>query len=1132
MGRRSRNVLLPALLFAAAHLGLAPASRAQAGVPPTFVSTTLPDGAVGVLYGADIDVVGGFQPYTFTITSGALPPGFQLTTAQSGNVNGGHVFGGPPAAAGTFMFGVTVSDAQGQMASATISLTIGPAPPNTHPSLLNGKYAFLFDTYSDSSGDEEGDAGSLTFDGQGNVTGIADINNLSGVFPATAVTGTYTVGPDNRGFLTLNAAGMPGSFNAALAIGEVYRGQAMAVRLTTFNDNDGNDNVGAGFLRLQDPAAFTQNSFAGTYVFGLAGQDTGLARAGEVGVISFDNALNVTSGMADFNDDGAVGTITSFGGTYTAPDSNGRVVLNLNLTPGGPTTSVTYIISANAGVVLSLTSRDTSGNILLGTATRQLNPGAFTSNSVAGPAVARFSSPGQGSSNATIALYTVSAAAGPPTISITADSNNGGTIALGQAFAAPYSVAANGRGVFTIGAAAADTFYLYLAAPDRGYIMDSDSDVNAGDFLPQTGTFPPGSNVFFGQFAAQLHEDVSGIGALLSPATFNIVGDDSHVGGRLTYGGTLGAVTFAANAAGHVTLSGTGAGTLYGYVVSPYETDFFDAVDTTGMNSTHPELFVAQTIAAPPGTPSPGAVAVGFATPVPAGTTAQSSPVTITNGGQGPIAFPAVDTSNSPDFSVAGTCLPVSSLPIVQPGGTCTLVVTFMPTGSTPVGTPLNESLIVQSDGTSNVTLMLTGTASSGGAAQLAPNPFMFASPVRTGQSLTVTAAVTLSNTGTGPFDVTGVTNAADFSASGQCLAGLPVTVQADSSCTIDLTFAPLAGAAPGALAETITIATSNGTLMLTVKGTATAPAVTLAPASVAFGAVNVGTPATSSVMLTNSGTAALNVSGISITGANAADFMQTNNCTLVAAGAFCTVNLTFTPSAAGTESATLQIADDATGSPQTIPLNGTGASTSAGFTLTVPAAPGGGNGTTVSVLPGDTAVFTLTLQPNPGFVGQISLACMSGIPATIATAAPTMIDVTMSPSPAVTVTCTLQTNCVTSLVGPSAPGTPPSAPLTAPFAAAASGLALLLAFASRKLATAAETQRRFAGPAWLARLAPICASLALFLFVVTWTACVHNDPPAIPNAPTTPAGVYQIQVVATTQHGGKQTVSLTVHVI
>jgi hypothetical protein len=63
----------------------------------------------------------------------------------------------------------------------------------------------------------------------------------------------------------------------------------------------------------------------------------------------------------------------------------------------------------------------------------------------------------------------------------------------------------------------------------------------------------------------------------------------------------------------------------------------------------------------------------------------------------------------------------------------------------------------------------------------------------------------------------------------------------------------------------------------------------------------------------------------------------------------------------------------------------------------------------------------------------------------------------------------------------------------------------------------------------WAMRLAP---ALVLLVLVTAWTGCVSNPPPAIPNAPTTPAGVYQLPVVATAPGGVKQTITLTIHVI
>jgi hypothetical protein len=79
-----------------------------------------------------------------------------------------------------------------------------------------------------------------------------------------------------------------------------------------------------------------------------------------------------------------------------------------------------------------------------------------------------------------------------------------------------------------------------------------------------------------------------------------------------------------------------------------------------------------------------------------------------------------------------------------------------------------------------------------------------------------------------------------------------------------------------------------------------------------------------------NSGNAVLTLSGtglgITITGANASFFSQTSTCgTSLAAGASCEVYVTFKPLAAGTLTATVNIADSAYGSPQKVSLSGTG---------------------------------------------------------------------------------------------------------------------------------------------------------------------------------------------------------------
>jgi hypothetical protein len=91
---------------------------------------------------------------------------------------------------------------------------------------------------------------------------------------------------------------------------------------------------------------------------------------------------------------------------------------------------------------------------------------------------------------------------------------------------------------------------------------------------------------------------------------------------------------------------------------------------------------------------------------------------------------------------------------------------------------------------------------------------------------------------------------------------------------------------------------------------------------------------------LSNSGTAALAISTIVASG----DFAQTNNCgASLGAGSNCRIDLTFSPTAAGTRAGTLSVTDNASGSPHTASLSGTGlAGTAAGtYPITVSGAAG-----------------------------------------------------------------------------------------------------------------------------------------------------------------------------------------------
>src|SRR5208282_4666562 len=82
-------------------------------------------------------------------------------------------------------------------------------------------------------------------------------------------------------------------------------------------------------------------------------------------------------------------------------------------------------------------------------------------------------------------------------------------------------------------------------------------------------------------------------------------------------------------------------------------------------------------------------------------------------------------------------------------------------------------------------------------------------------------------------------------------------------------------------------------------------------------------------VTLKNTGTAALTIASVAITGANASQFGDTSGCGgSLNAGASCNISVTFQPTSLGSQSAALTITDNAAGSPHTVTLSGTGSGT------------------------------------------------------------------------------------------------------------------------------------------------------------------------------------------------------------
>ena len=975
----------------------------SAGGGITFTSTTLFGGAVTVPYGADILVTGGTPPYTFAVANGSsLPTGFSLDATTTGNAAAGHVSNIAPTTAGTFTFGVTVTDSSSPTltGNATISLTVAAMPANTLPGLLKGKYAMLLRGFNEVTGVEEGVVGSLTLDGTGNITGGAvDINSTgagsAGILSNVATTGVYVIGSDNRGVMSIKPAGqVPAIF--AFSVGNVLNGVATTADMTSFTDVSGSGEVAAGSLRLQDPTSFNNAAFAGTYVYDNTGQDPAGHRAAEIGLTTLNGANAVTSGSADTNDNGFTGSISTITGTYATPDSNGRSLLSVTLNTT-PSSVVVYQISANEVVHMTLDARATNA-LLLGTAERQLNPNGFSNTSLTGPDVfSLVGSEGTQGTSANVGLLTVTPGASP-TVNLTLDTNDHGTVTIGQALTGALSIAANGRGTMSPGG---NTLIFYLTQPNQGFVMATDSPVEFGRIVPQVGApfsaSPFSSNVFFGvqEAVGGNNSAFSGV-AVLAPGAFNVTEDQSQFGGNLFFDANIGTLNFTVASNGHFTSNaGTNIGQQTGYMISPFEVALFDTTHSASDPTppSRPTVSIVQSIPAQVASPVVLAPTSLTFTSQTVGTTSAPQSVTVSNTGTAAINFAG--------FTVTGTNAGDFAVPLPTSGTMCN------PAGSLAVG----------------------------------------------------------------------------------------------AGCTINVLFTPTAlGTRTATLNVADNVTGSPQTVALTGTGAAQAGTITISPTSLTFASQTVGTTSPAqSVTVTNTGTGPVTFTSFSITGTNSSSFALasgTNACSptgTLAASASCTISVTLTPTATGELIATLSIADSATGSPQTVALNGTG--NNSPVIISIP--PGGS--TTGTATPGGTAFYGLQITGAPGVTGTVQLGCTPSSPTITCAVIPSSIVLTGKP---VEVAFGIQTFCQ----GATGTGFVPGAPRSGP--AGGIGL-LLLSLALGGMAWAMQRNRR------------VALTFATLMLVALGTAACGGLAKG-PNG-ATPPGTYTL-TLTTTFNGQTQT--------
>ena len=294
------------------------------------------------------------------------------------------------------------------------------------------------------------------------------------------------------------------------------------------------------------------------------------------------------------------------------------------------------------------------------------------------------------------------------------------------------------------------------------------------------------------------------------------------------------------------------------------------------------------------------------------GTTSAPQTITLTNTGNTDLTVSSVQITgtNSSDFAQTNNCTTIPSQ------GTCSITATFTPTLA---GTETaNISVTDNAPGSPHLGSLTGVGVGSEPEATLSASSLTFALQV-VGTS-SPTQVVTLTNDGGSSLSITSITISGDFSQVNTC----GTTVGAGANCTITVTFTPTH---INTRTGTITIADNASGGAQTIALTGVGTYVMLSPASLGFGTVTVGQSSSpQTITLTNKAKSGMTIKSVTLTGTNASDFSETNKCgKSIAAGKNCTITVTFKPTATGSRTANVSISDLGGGSPQLVPLTGTG---------------------------------------------------------------------------------------------------------------------------------------------------------------------------------------------------------------
>ena len=319
---------------------------------PYMTTTTLPDGVVGTAYNNALHEAGGVGPFTWTVVSGSLPPGFSVQPISASGV-----LSGTPTAPGIYKFAVQITDSVGNFSQPTqLTLRVADAvfgdlvvvdgSPSANP--LSGTLLRITPT---------GTTATIAAITTGSPTGVAVDATTGNIYAAVApvgANGTPGVTQVTR-FGTVNNFVSGGVLQSPVAVavdsaGNVYVGDNKADKIYKYNS------AGAQVDGSGNPTA---SAFATLPASPNDLQDIRMTFDSTGNLIVASDDIGDVSGQVEVDKIDATGAVTSLYNTTTNAALNATLTYSLTAASAASGGNTTYtgtfspILSAGSAVTIS-----------------------------------------------------------------------------------------------------------------------------------------------------------------------------------------------------------------------------------------------------------------------------------------------------------------------------------------------------------------------------------------------------------------------------------------------------------------------------------------------------------------------------------------------------------------------------------------------------------------------------------------------------------------------------------------------------------------------------------------------------------------------------------------------------------